>query len=54
MSGKKSDLGPTGEHVAHTVRKFRKARGLGYAELSRRLAELGRKIPRWLCADRGR
>ena len=40
-----SDLGPTGEHVAHTVRKFREARNLGYAELSRRLATVGRKIP---------
>ena len=27
------------------MRKFREARGLGYAELSRRLAELGREIP---------
>jgi hypothetical protein len=40
-----SDLGPTGEHVARTVRRFREARRLGYAELSRRLAKLGRKIP---------
>jgi hypothetical protein len=38
-----SDLGPTGEQVAHTVRKFREARHLGYAELSRRLAKLGRR-----------
>ena len=45
MSGKKSDLGPIGEHVTHTVRKFRKARGLSYAELSRRLADMGREIP---------
>lgn len=45
MSGKKSDLGPTGEHVTHAVRKFREARGLSYAELSRRLGELGRDIP---------
>ncbi len=45
MTGKKGDLGPTGEHVTHAVRKFRVARGLGYAELSRRLAELGREIP---------
>ena len=40
-----SDLGPTGEHVAQTVGKFREARNLGYAALSRRLAALGRKIP---------
>jgi hypothetical protein len=31
--------------VAHTVRKFRKARNLGYAALSRRMEELGRPIP---------
>ncbi len=40
-----SDLGPTGEHVALKVRTFREARHLGYAALSRRLGELGRKIP---------
>ena len=45
MSGTKNDLGPTGEQVAQAVRKFREARHLGYAELSRRLATLGRKIP---------
>ena len=45
MSGKKSDLGPIGANVTQTVRKFRQARGLGYAELSRRLAEMGRDIP---------
>ena len=45
MSGKKSDLGPIGANVTQAVRKFREARGLGYAELSRRLAELGREIP---------
>src|SRR4051794_12330128 len=45
MSGKQSPLGPTGVNVTHTVRKFRKLRGLGYAELSRMLAELGRDIP---------
>ncbi len=40
-----SDLGPTGEQVNRAVRKFREARNLSYAELSRRLAKLGRKIP---------
>ena len=34
-----------GNNVTRTVRKFRQARDLGYAELSRMLAELGRKIP---------
>lgn len=32
-------------HVTHTVRKFREKRRLGYAELSRKLAEMGREIP---------
>jgi transcriptional regulator with XRE-family HTH domain len=45
MSGKTSDLGPTGEHVARAVRTFREARHLGYAELSRRLTKQGRTIP---------
>ena len=45
MTGKKSDLGPIGASMAHTVRQLREARHLGYAELSRRLAELGREIP---------
>lgn len=43
MAGKKSDLGPTGVNVTHTVRNFRG--NLSYAELSRRLAEIGRDIP---------
>src|SRR5260370_15983800 len=40
-----SAFGPIGERVAHTVRKFRKARNLSHAALSRRLGELGRPIP---------
>ena len=45
MAGKKSDLGPIGENVASTVRHFREARRLAYAELSRQLSQLGREIP---------
>lgn len=43
MAGKKSDLGPTGVNLTHAVRRFRG--DLSYAELSRRLGELGRDIP---------
>ena len=32
-------------NVTHTVRRFREDRRLGYAELSRELAEIGREIP---------
>jgi transcriptional regulator with XRE-family HTH domain len=45
MAGKKSDPGPIGVNVTHTVRHFRKARRLSYAELSRKLADMGREIP---------
>jgi transcriptional regulator with XRE-family HTH domain len=45
MAGKKSDLGPIGINVTHAVRRCREARGLGYAELSRQLALVGREIP---------
>lgn len=45
MAGKKSDLGPIGINVTHAVLRFREARGLGYAELSRKLADMGRDIP---------
>jgi transcriptional regulator with XRE-family HTH domain len=45
MAGRKSDLGPIGENVAKAVRRFREARGLSYAELARRLADIGREIP---------
>jgi transcriptional regulator with XRE-family HTH domain len=45
MAGKKSDLGPTGVSVSHNVKRLREARRLGYAELSRQLAEIGREIP---------
>lgn len=43
MAGKKSDLGPTGINLTHVVRDLRG--NLSYAELSRRLAEIGREIP---------
>lgn len=45
VAGKKSDLGPVGVNVTHSVRKFREARRLSFAELSRQLAELGRDVP---------
>jgi transcriptional regulator with XRE-family HTH domain len=45
MVGKKNDLGPIGVNVSHTVRRFREERRLSYAELSRRLADVGREIP---------
>lgn len=46
MAGKKSDLGPIGENVAAAVKRFRhEERRLSYAELSRKLTELGRDIP---------
>ena len=45
VAGKKTDLGPIGVNVTHSVRQFREARRLGYAELSRKLAEMGRDIP---------
>lgn len=45
MAGKKSDLGPTGITLTHTVRALREARNLSYAELSRRLADRRREIP---------
>ncbi len=45
VAGKKTDLGPIGVNVNHAVQRFRDKRRLGYAELSRKLAELGREIP---------
>jgi transcriptional regulator with XRE-family HTH domain len=45
MAGKKSDLGPIGENVTQTLRKFREMRRFGYADLSRKLAQYGREIP---------
>ena len=45
MAGKKTNLGPIGTNVANTVRQLREDRRLGYAELSRQLADIGREIP---------
>jgi len=45
VAGKSTELGPIGVNVTHTVRRFRENRRLGYAELSRELAETGREIP---------
>ena len=44
-SFKELELGPTGRHVAAQVRRWRSARGLSYAALATRLAELGWSIP---------
>lgn len=45
MAGKEIDLGPTGRQVMENIARVRKALGLSYAELSRRLADAGRPIP---------
>lgn len=45
MAGAKSDLGPTGETVRANIKRFREARNLTFAELSRRLDQVGRPIP---------
>lgn len=45
MAGKEIDLGPTGEQVRQNVARIRKARGLSFAELSRRLDGIKRPIP---------
>jgi transcriptional regulator with XRE-family HTH domain len=45
MAGKKSDLGPIGVNVQNSVKSFREARRLSFAELSRQLADMGRDIP---------
>jgi len=45
MPVKTIELGPTGMTVADNIRRFREARRLGYAELSRGLSDLGREIP---------
>jgi transcriptional regulator with XRE-family HTH domain len=39
------DLGPVGEHVAAAVKRLREQRRYSYADLSRRLDDLGRPIP---------
>jgi transcriptional regulator with XRE-family HTH domain len=45
MAGKKSDLGPTGINLSHTVRRLREERGYTFNELAQRLADIGRGIP---------
>ncbi|MDH6282596.1 helix-turn-helix domain-containing protein [Prescottella agglutinans] len=45
MAEKKNPLGPTGEVVAHNIRRLRDAANLTYAELGRRLEANGRTIP---------
>lgn len=45
MAMKKIDLGPTGLNVARSVRQYRNIRNFTYAELSRRLDGLNRRIP---------
>ncbi|MGO2036480.1 MAG: helix-turn-helix domain-containing protein [Brevibacterium sp.] len=45
MAGKASPIGPTGDTVRSNIEMLRKGEGLSYAELSRRLGEIGREIP---------
>lgn len=42
---KKNPLGPTGDTVRENVLRYRTRLNLGYADLARRLEELGRPIP---------
>jgi transcriptional regulator with XRE-family HTH domain len=44
MAGQKIELGPTGRTVADNVKRVRGHRALNYADLSRKLTELGRPI----------
>lgn len=44
MAEKKNPLGPTGETARANVKRLREDRGLTYADLSRKLEELGRPI----------
>lgn len=44
MAGQKIELGPTGRIVAENVKRVREGRSLNYADLSRRMADLGRSI----------
>lgn len=44
MAGQKIELGLTGRNVADNIKRIRVARAINYADLSRRLAELGRSI----------
>ena len=45
MTRNKIDLGPTGVTVAENIAHWREERRIDFAELSRRLAALGRVIP---------
>lgn len=45
MSDRKIDLGPTGETVRKNVTRLRDTQNLTYAELSRRLKDVGNPIP---------
>lgn len=44
MAGQKIELGPTGQTVANNVKRVRELRALNYADLSRRVTDLGRPI----------
>ncbi|MDJ0394257.1 helix-turn-helix transcriptional regulator [Rhodococcus sp. G-MC3] len=44
MAEQKNPLGPIGSTAASNLKRLREARGLSFAELSRRLDELGRPI----------
>lgn len=45
MASKQINLGPTGQTVADNVKRLRTAQNLTYAEMSRRLNDLGHSIP---------
>jgi transcriptional regulator with XRE-family HTH domain len=45
MAEKRNPLGPTGETVRANLKRLRGRENLGYAQLSRRLDEVGRLIP---------
>jgi len=45
MAGKRLELGPTGEAVAHNIATARKWQNLTWTDVSRRLEERGRRIP---------
>ncbi|MGG5172686.1 helix-turn-helix domain-containing protein [Pseudarthrobacter sp. J1738] len=44
MAGQKMELGPTGNNVARNIKRCREADRLNYAELSRKVTDLGRPI----------
>ncbi|WP_222111335.1 helix-turn-helix domain-containing protein [Gordonia sihwensis] len=45
MAGKQSEISPSGETVAQNIQRLREYQRVTFAELSRRLDEIGRAIP---------